>query len=250
MRRGCIRAEPAEAVSALDECGCRWAHDRERPRGRIGVARGSVRRAACGWCNSMPAEHGVRAYKQKRRARANEAGAQRGEQGAVGVLQPWAADLAPEYMQLVAKNDDLDLLRSRGPERERDQLDAAAERPVDEGRRSHGILFFAEAANATHPHRRGSLTARPPSGGHRELGARSRRRVSAPLRRALIARGRRGLSKKLWKELGEVSRPSRWVDPSEGAITHRQPPQFGLQAQRFEARTEFTHPARRERASS
>ena len=136
--------------------------------------------------SSVPAEHGVWPYEQKRRARPREAGAERGEQSTVGVVQPWATDLPPEHMQLVAKNDNLDLLRGRGPERERDQLDQAAQRPVDEGD-DHTNPFLAEAAKATRRHRCGSPTARPPTRKDRTLGAGRRRRVSAPLRVGVVA---------------------------------------------------------------
>ena len=58
--------------------------------------------------------------------------AQRREQRPVGGLQagPWM--LAVQHHKLVAQHQDLDLLGLRRPEAERDQLEAAPQRQVDE----------------------------------------------------------------------------------------------------------------------
>jgi hypothetical protein len=45
----------------------------------------------------------------------------------------WAADLAPEHLQLMPKNEDLHLLRPLVATKENEQLEQAANRPVKKG---------------------------------------------------------------------------------------------------------------------
>jgi hypothetical protein len=57
---------------------------------------------------------------------------ERRQHGAIGCSQAWASDLPPEHLQLVPKEEDLDLLRPVGATQKNKQLEQAADRPVDE----------------------------------------------------------------------------------------------------------------------
>jgi hypothetical protein len=129
---------------------------------------------------SMPSEHGLGPHQQKRGARPSEARARRREHGTIGFVQPRAADLPPQHVKLMAKNDNLDLLRSRRPEPERDQLDKPAQRPINEGD-DHRESFRRQSCEGYAPRHNGSRPLDRPPEDTATLPAPSRKRVSAPL---------------------------------------------------------------------
>jgi hypothetical protein len=59
--------------------------------------------------------------------------AQRRQQDAIGRSKAWASNLAPEHLQLMSKNEDLNLLRPLVATEENQQLEQAAKRPVQKG---------------------------------------------------------------------------------------------------------------------
>jgi hypothetical protein len=59
--------------------------------------------------------------------------AQRRQQNAIGRPKAWAGNLAPEHLQLMSKNEDLHLLRSLVTTKKNEQLEQAANRPVQKG---------------------------------------------------------------------------------------------------------------------
>ena len=61
--------------------------------------------------------------------------AQRGQQGAVGIIEPRFVDLAANDGELVAEDQDLNILVIGGPEAEHDQVKGATGRRVEESKR-------------------------------------------------------------------------------------------------------------------
>jgi len=57
---------------------------------------------------------------------------ERRQHRAIGRSQAWASDLPPEHLQLVPQEEDLDLLLPVGTPNKDEQLEQAADRPVDE----------------------------------------------------------------------------------------------------------------------
>ena len=71
--------------------------------------------------------------KHDQRARGKDA-ADRGEQGAVSGLQPRAWNLAAQHAELVAQDEDLQVLGGFAAGEQHEQLDGAAQRQVGEFR--------------------------------------------------------------------------------------------------------------------
>jgi hypothetical protein len=80
----------------------------------------------------MPAQQCLGLDEEARPAAARQCPAERGEQGAVGGLEPGACDLAAEHGELVAQHQYLQVLGGVAASQQDQQLDRAAERQVGE----------------------------------------------------------------------------------------------------------------------
>ena len=96
----------------------------------------------------MPSEEGVRGDEPAGSARPGERGCDPGEQGAVVVVECGSVDLAAQDGELMAEDDDLEVLGSAGTKSEKSQSDDEA---VNDARHS----YSASAAFAlVNPHGR------------------------------------------------------------------------------------------------
>jgi hypothetical protein len=81
----------------------------------------------------MPPQNCRRLDEQRLLAPSRQHPAERRQHGAIGCPDSWASDLTPEHVQLVPKNEDLQLLRPIAATAKHEQLEQAANRPVEEG---------------------------------------------------------------------------------------------------------------------
>ena len=88
----------------------------------------------------MPAKDGVRRDQEERRVWARKDAAELGEQCSIGIGQARPANLALEHVELMAKDDDLDVLRGGGATGQGGELEHTPQRPVGEGG-DHGLSF-------------------------------------------------------------------------------------------------------------
>jgi hypothetical protein len=87
----------------------------------------------------------------------------------------WASDLAPEHVQLVPENEDLDLLRPIATTAQNEQLEQAANRPVKKGQDRQ------QQGPSTHP-----STVRPWRVSDRLLGLQQRSASPSPAARQFL----------------------------------------------------------------
>ena len=81
----------------------------------------------------MPKQQRRRLDKKRPPTRSRQHLAQRREQDAIGRLMARASNLAPEHLQLMSKNEDLNLFRPLVATEENQQLEQTANRPVQKG---------------------------------------------------------------------------------------------------------------------
>jgi hypothetical protein len=80
----------------------------------------------------MPAQQRRRLDEKRALARSRQSLGERRQHGAIGCLNAWAGDLPLEHLQLMPKEEDLDLLGPLGTAQKNEQLEQTADRPVDE----------------------------------------------------------------------------------------------------------------------
>jgi hypothetical protein len=78
----------------------------------------------------MPTQQCRRLDEKRPPKRSRQHLAQRRQQNAIGRSKPWASNLAPQHLQLMSKNEDLHLLLPLIATEANQQLEQAANRPV------------------------------------------------------------------------------------------------------------------------
>ena len=97
----------------------------------------------------MPTQQRVGLDEEARPADSGEDAADRGEQGAVSGLQPRAWNLAAQHAELVAQDEDLQVLAGAAAAEQGEQLDGAAQRQVGEFRQHQVGLYMDEERQGT-----------------------------------------------------------------------------------------------------
>jgi hypothetical protein len=97
----------------------------------------------------MPTQQRVGLDEEARPADSGEDAADRGEQGAVSRLQPRAWNLAAQHAELVAQDEDLQVLAGVAAAEQGEQLDGAAQRQVGEFRQHQVGLYMDEERQGT-----------------------------------------------------------------------------------------------------